>query len=130
LIRLLQATTPEGKSHVLLVRAGKEMRVRVRLAAPVGVNTPAPPLFPKAIIKPGGPPAVSVQAEPLESGKLQITFRFYSDGKGKLDEVTCSGSFKEIQAQVRTLGENNQIPPRIQELVDVALKRIRDLNTP
>jgi membrane-associated protease RseP (regulator of RpoE activity) len=128
-VRLLQATAPEGKSHVLLVRAGKEMRVRVRLAAPVGMSPPAP-LLPKALIKPGGPPAVSVKAEPLDGGKLQITFHFYSDGKGKLDHVICSGSFKEIQAQVRTLGENNQIPPRIQELVDVALKRIRDLNVP
>ena len=128
-VRLLRATAPEGKSHVLLIRAGKEMRVRLSLAAPVGMSTPAPP-FPKALIKPGGPPAISVKAEPLDGGKLQVTFLFYSDGKGKLDELTCSGSFKEIQAQVRTLGANNQIPPRIQELVDVALKRIRDLNTP
>jgi membrane-associated protease RseP (regulator of RpoE activity) len=126
--RLLRATAPQGKSHVLLVRGGKEMRVRVRLTAPLGMDTPAPPAFEKALLKPGGPPAISVKAEPLEGGKLQITFRFYSDGKGKLDQVICSGSFKEIQAQVRSLGEHNQIPPRVQELVDVALKRIRDLN--
>ena len=128
-VRLLQATAPEGKAHLLLVRGGQEMRVRLRLAAPLGSN-PAPPPFAKALIKAGGPPAISLKAEALDGGKLQITFVFYSDGKGKLDQVTCSGSFREIETQVQNLGAKNQIPARVQELVDVALKRIRTLNTP
>jgi membrane-associated protease RseP (regulator of RpoE activity) len=128
-VRLIQATAPEGKARLLLVRRGKEMRVRLRLATPLG-TTPAPPPFAKAVIKPGGPPAISLKAEALDGGKLQVTFVYYSDGKGKLDQVTCSGSFREIETQVRDMGANNQIPPRVRELVDVALKRIRTLNTP
>jgi membrane-associated protease RseP (regulator of RpoE activity) len=129
LVRLLQATAPEGKARVLLVRGGKEMRVRLRLGAPEDAAL-APPVFPKGLLKPGGPPAITVKAEVLDGGKLQITFAFFSDGKGKLDQVTCSGSLTEIQAQVRELGVNNQIPMRIRELVDVALKRIRTLKEP
>ncbi len=126
LVRLLQATAPSGKARLELVRAGQAMRVSVRLASPA-TDTPT---FPKALLKPGGPPAINVKAEVLDGGKLQVTFAFFSEGKGKLDQVTCSGSLKEIQAQVDTLGANNQIPTRVQALVDVALKRIRDLNQP
>jgi hypothetical protein len=127
LVRLLQATAPKGKARVDLIRGGQAMRVSVRLVSPVDTESPS---FPKGLLKPGGPPAISVKAEALDGGKFQVTFAFFADGKGKLDQVTCSGSFKEIQAQVHNMGMNNQIPARVQELMDVALKRIRDLNQP
>lgn len=130
LVRVLQAATPPTRTHVLLIRGGQEMRVSLRLSALQEASNPTIPPNPKGLLKPDGPPAISVKAEPLDGGKLEITFKYYSDGKGKLDQVTCRGSFKEIEAQVRTMGQKNQIPPRIQELVDVALKRIRSLNMP
>src|SRR5207249_448245 len=91
-VRLLRATAPEGKSHVLLVRAGKEVRVRVRLAAPVGMSTPAR-LLPKALIKPGGPPAISVKPEPLDGGKLQVTFLRGSDAHHRPRQSACAVRF-------------------------------------
>ena len=130
LVRLLKDTPPQSKMHVLLVRGGQETRVSLRLTAPGSTGNAAAVPNPKALLKSDGPPKISVKAEPLAGGKLRITFLFYSEGKGKFDQVTCSGSFKEIQAQVHTLGRQNQIPPQIRELVDVALKRIRNLNVP
>ncbi len=124
--RLVQ-TAPDKKLPLLLIRGGQELNLNVCLAAkPSFVGPPVP----RGLIKPGGPPAVTVQAEALDGDKMRITFTFYSDGKGKLDRVTCSGSLNEIQQQVRTLGANQELPPRVQDLVDVALKRIRDLNAP
>jgi hypothetical protein len=125
--RLLQDATADKTVPLVLIRGGKEMSMSVCLAG-VGDTTATLPLIPKGLLKPGGPPAVSVEAEALDGGKLRVTFTFYSDGKGKLDRLTCSGSLTEIQRQVRSLGENREIPPRVEDLLDVALKRIQDLS--
>src|SRR5262245_16253029 len=79
-VRLLQAAGPNGKARVELIRGGQAMRVSVRLAPPGSADSP---VFAKGLLKPGGPPAVSVKAEVLDGGKLQVTFAFFSDGKGK-----------------------------------------------
>ena len=41
-----------------------------------------------------------------------------------------SGSLAEIQTEVQALNRDRRIPGRVQELIAVALKRLRDLNTP
>lgn len=82
------------------------------------------------VVKPGGPPAVTVEAEPREGGKLNVTFFYFSDQTGRQERVTCSGTLPEIEKQVRDLGEQRQMPVRVQNLVDVALERIRVLNRP
>jgi hypothetical protein len=82
----------------------------------------------KALPKPGGPPAVTVEAEPLEQGKFRVVLRFYAANSGKLEEVPCSGSLGEIEAEVRSLRDQNRISPRVQDLIDVVLQRIRELN--
>jgi hypothetical protein len=121
--RLLQKGSARNAPLVLL-RAGREMTLQVSFA-----NT-ATDDQPKGLIKPGGPPAVNVEAQPLSGGKLRVTFTFYSEGKGKLDQVVCSGSLAEIQTEVQALNRDRRIPGRVQELIAVALKRLRDLNMP
>jgi hypothetical protein len=93
-----------------------------------GAFQPGPSGLWRGVLKPGGPPAVDVEAKRLEGGKLQITFMYYSQGTGKLERVRCSGSLAEIENEVRVLGEQNRMPARVQDLVDVALRRIRKLN--
>jgi hypothetical protein len=118
-----QMLTPAEQPHRLaLLRAGREMTL--------AVNLPAADLdpMPKGLLKAGGPPAVTVEAQPLTDGKLRVVFRFYSPNTGKLERVTCSGSLRQIEDEVRQLGDNNRMPARVQDLVDVALKRIRALN--
>jgi C-terminal processing protease CtpA/Prc len=111
---------------LVLLRGGKETTLEVTLTVP-----PARPGdVVKGAIKPGGPPAVTVEAQRLEGGRLQITFSYYSHGTGKLERVTCSGSLGDIENEVRELGKQNKMPSRVQDLVDVALRRIRVLNFP
>jgi hypothetical protein len=112
----------EARPHrLLLFRAGRQMTLAL------GQPNPEPNPVPKSVLKPGGPPAVAVEAQPLEKGKLKVSFVYYSH-TGKLERVTCSGSLNQIETEVRQLGEQRRMPARVQDLVDVALKRIRVLN--
>lgn len=122
--RLLQKGTARNAPLVLL-RSGHEMTLPISFASTTG-----PDEAPKGLLKPGSPPAVDVEAQPQGGGKLRVTFTFYSEGKGKLDQVTCSGSLAEIQNEVQALNRDRRIPTRVQELIAVALKRLRDLNSP
>jgi hypothetical protein len=125
-LRLLQGSG-DRKVPILLIRGGREMTLNVTLPSQTALNS-SPPEMAKGLLKPGGPPAVDVEAEPLADGKLRVTFTYYSEGKGKLERLTCSGSLDEIQGQVRGHEGQNDIPPRVLELVDVALRRLRLLN--
>jgi len=116
---LVFASTADQKTPLLLIRSGKELTLQV-----TWLHTP------KGVLKLGGPPAVKVEAQTLSNGKLSVTLTYFTDVSGKLERVTCSGSLPEIENQVRELGVQNRMPPRVQDLVDVALKRIRDLNSP
>jgi membrane-associated protease RseP (regulator of RpoE activity) len=125
-IQLVEAALPEKKARLTLVRGGKEMRLSARFKSPTVADT----AMLKGVSKPGGPPELNVKAEPLDGGKLKVTFSFYSESKGKLDQVSCEGSFREIQAEVSRLNEEKRIPVRVQELVEVALKQIREHKSP
>jgi hypothetical protein len=85
---------------------------------------------PRAALKRVGPPAVSVEAQRLEGDRLQITFTYYAHGTGKLERVKCSGSISQIESEVRELGKQNRMSVRVQDLVEVALRRIRILDIP
>lgn len=85
---------------------------------------------PRAALKRVGPPAVSVEAQRLEEDRLQITFTYYAHGTGKLERVKCSGSISQIESEVRELGKQNRMSVRVQDLVEVALRRIRVLDIP
>jgi hypothetical protein len=128
--QLLPAGPPEQPVPLVLLRGGREMTLEVTLTR---AAVPAPPpltSLPKGVIKPGGPPAVNVEAQRVQSGKLKVTFTYYSQGTGKLERVTCSGSLTEIEDEVRELGRQNRMPSRVQDLADVALRRMRVLNFP
>jgi PDZ domain len=118
--QLIRAGAADQSRPLVLLRGGREMTLQVPLAS----NPP------KAMIKPGGPPAVNVEAQRLAGGRLQITFTYYSQGTGKLEKLKCSGSLADIENEVRQLGKQNQMPSRVQDLVEVALRQIRLLNFP
>jgi len=123
-LRLL--ATAHRKAPLVLLRSGQAMTLQVSFApSPSSITHESP----KGTIKPDGPPAVDVEAQPLDGGKLRVIFTFYSTGKGKLEQLTCSGSLAEIQEEVRVQGKRQHIPARVQELIDVALKRLRSLSS-
>ncbi len=125
--QLLRAAPPDRKAPLLVLRGGKEVALEAGLSTKLlAVADPTEP--PRGLIKPDGPPAVHVVAKPLEGGKMNITFTYYSEGKGRLERLTCSGSLDQIQEQVRTASTNKQMPAPVRELVDATLKRIRTLN--
>jgi hypothetical protein len=114
--RAVLAAKPEHKAPLVLLRGGKEMKVDVSLHVAESEV--------KGAVKPGGPPAVSMDCTVLDGGKMQITFQYYSESSGKLESLTCTGSLPEIEQQVR----KHQLPSRVEDLVDVALKRLKLAN--
>jgi hypothetical protein len=100
-------------------------------ASKVGAMDSRPPSdSARAALKRVGPPAISVEAQRLEGDRLQITFTYYAHGTGKLERVKCSGSISQIESEVRELGKQNRMSVRVQDLVEVALRRLRVLDVP
>lgn len=114
------AANPGQPHRAVLLRGGRTLSLALR---------PAGESVPKAVLKPGGPPAVALEAEPLSRDTLKVSFRFYSPDTGKLEKVTCSGSLPQIEDEVRQLGKQNRMPPPVQDLVGVALQRLRAINS-
>jgi hypothetical protein len=79
----------------------------------------------KGALKPGGPPALSVYAKNLSTGRLSVTFTYFSNTNSKLEQLKCSGSLPEIEEQVRVYGERNSMPAAVQDLFEAALQRLR-----
>lgn len=77
----------------------------------------------KSIVKPGRG-AVSVAATPLDGDQMKVTIEYYDTARGRLRSVTCQGKNAAIDKEVMRL-----LPPREQNLVQVALQRIRALNS-
>lgn len=126
--RLTQTAKPEHKAPLTLVRGGKEMTLDVVLT-PATTTTPytmsaSPPANIKGALKPGGPPAVAIECTPLDDGKLQVILGYYMEHGSKLQTQTYEGSLVQIEQQVR----DSQLPARVQELVDVAIKRLKKTN--
>ena len=118
--RLIRAGKEGQQVEVVLVRAGKEMKVTVklglgpvlRIASEKRSGTPG-------AAKPGGPSALSVTAVPMDGNRMKVTFE-YSDA-GKFRTVTCAGSAREIDNQLEKL------PRRVKGLARVAVDRLRQL---
>jgi hypothetical protein len=125
---LLESHPDDRPAAVVVVRQGKPVTLHVNLTPMTAYNSTLP-TSPQGHIKPGGPPAVSVEALPLSNDKMKVTFVFYSEGKGKLDRVTCEGSLDQIRAEVLDLNRQNRIPNGVQDLVGVAIDRIKLLNS-
>ena len=113
------AKTKAGKVEVALLRGGKEQVLAIAFPLPEGANEP------RGYLKPDGPPAVSVQAQPMPGGQFNVTILFYGDNSAKLTKLTCTGSIPEIQQQVQGHAEEQRLPERIRDLVVVAIDRLR-----
>jgi hypothetical protein len=116
--QLMRSDNSKSRFTLVLLRGGQTVPVDVALD------------IPRASLKPLGPPAVDVQAQRVEGGKLRVTFKYYAQGTGKLQEVTCTGSLDDIENEVHERGRQQGMSARVQDLVEVALRRIRDLDVP
>jgi membrane-associated protease RseP (regulator of RpoE activity) len=117
--KLVRATKLDHKAPLVLLRGGKEMKLDVTLHTTEWAVSNV-----KGVIKPGGPPAVAIECTFLDGDKMQVVLGYYAEKSSKLQTVTCTGSLPEIENQVR----EQMLPNHIQELVDVAIKRLRKPN--
>ena len=117
--KLVRATKVDHKAPLVLLRGGKEVKLDVALHTTERAVSNV-----KGVIKPGGPPAVAIECTFLDGGKMQVVLGYYAEKSSKLQTVTCTGSLPEIEQQVR----EQMLPNHIQELVDVAIKRLRKAN--
>lgn len=118
----LLATSTPGTPHTLhILRNGRPTSLSYTLSKDEIATAPT------SATKNGEPPAVLLQAEPMTKGKLRVTLTYYA-GSSKQQSITCTGSVAEIEAEVRELSRRQQIPHGIQDLVEVALQRVRALN--
>ncbi len=132
LVHFLQGDAPEHGVKLTLLRGGKELSADAVLALGPAIRTAQEAKSGDAtgdvqpgVAKPGGPATVSVAATPLERGRMKVTVEFYPDGQGRLQKVSCEGDPKEIDHVIA-----EKVPERERGMVEVALKRIRMLNTP
>jgi PDZ domain len=114
--RFMAAGKPDRKVSMVILRGGQEMTVEITLSPPDlaldGLRN---------AIKPGGPPAVNVECTYLTSAKMQMVVTYYAELSSQLQTLTCTGSLMEIEQQVR----EHQLPDRVEDLVDVAIKKLR-----
>ena len=120
LARLIRAGKEGQQVELLLVRAGKETRVNVKLGlGPVLRIASDQQRRGPGLAKPGGPAAVSVTAVPMDGNRMRVTFEF-SDA-GKFRTVTCAGNAREIDSQL------GKLPRKVQGYARVAVDRLRQL---
>jgi len=115
LANLLWSTPPGTNSKFFIFRAGKPNSISYVLKA---ADLPA-----ASLIKPSGPPAVNLEVAPLENDRMKITFTYYAGGMSKLHSFTCEGTVDEIALQLNK--QRATFPGQVQELLDVAVERIR-----
>lgn len=130
LATLIHDDRPGRKVKFGLIRGGRTATVEVTLGLgpvlEVARDRRAGETFsPRgtSIAKPGRG-AVSVAATPLDDDQMKVTIEYYDVAKGRLRSVTCQGKNAAIDKEVMRL-----LPPREQNLVQVALQRIRALNS-
>jgi hypothetical protein len=112
---LLWATPPGQKATFVILRAGKQL--------PINYVLKAADLPTTAMVKPTGPPAVNLEVAPLSNDRMKITFTYYAGDSSKLQTFVCEGTLVEIEKQLKS--QKPQIPGPVQELLDVAVDRIR-----
>jgi membrane-associated protease RseP (regulator of RpoE activity) len=118
--RLIRADRPQQKVKLVLLRSGKELTSELTLGLGPLLTTPQNHRpDEKGTVKPEGPGKVSVAVTPLADQRMSVTIEYYDDGK--LRALTRAGTSADIDREVAKL------PPRVQELVRAALKRIRGL---
>jgi hypothetical protein len=116
--QLLHFAPPGNPGQLLILRAGKPMTLECSLQ--IGDLARVS----KAELKPNGPPAVSLEAKPLDKGKLKVILTYFGSGSKK-ETLTCTGTPQEIEQEIRHVTRNQHIPADVRELVEVALERFR-----
>jgi len=128
LVRLIQSDKAPRKVRLHLLRGGREATAEVllalgpklKIAQPTQTGPGSDVELPRAITKPGGPPAVTVSATPLEHGKLKVSIEYFHEETGRYRTLKCEGHTEEIAQEVQKL------PVRERQLVTYALQRIKD----
>jgi hypothetical protein len=126
--RLIRAGKPDQKVKLGVMRGGKRMMIEATLTLgpvlkialghkPAGHDAEPP----RGTAKSSPPPTVSVAATPLDGNRIKATIEYYQENSGRLRSVDCAGTPAEIETQLKGL------PPRVRELAQVALQRIRAL---
>jgi hypothetical protein len=121
----LHQLRPGQSAWVTLFRAGREMLLAFDAHRKEDGKEH---LMPKGLIKPGGPPAVTIQFQPVDNGRLNLVLSFYSDNAGKMESLAYNGPLGDIEQQIHTDAREKRLPDRVQDLVEVALKRVRTIN--
>ena len=112
-----------GKKLVLsILRQGKERTLLY--GSPLADNNA------KSVLKPGGLPPVTVQAQPQPDGKIAVTISYYPDKSSKLRRLTCQATVEDLERQFHDLATEKMVPEHVQDLVDVALRRLREIYSP
>jgi hypothetical protein len=118
---------PGHSAPVTLFRAGREMVLHADGTHKDNDLDDALSV-PKGIIKPGGPPAVVIQLQPLDNGQLSLRLTYYSANSGKMEHMAYTGPLGDIERQIQQHARDKRFSDSVQDLVDVALKRVRSIN--
>jgi hypothetical protein len=111
------------KALLSVVRAGK------KIALPVDAHrTDNADANLKASAKGGEPPAVTIQFQPMDHGRLNLVLTYASAVTGKMERLAYIGQLAEIERQIQTDFREQRLPERVQDLVEVALERVRTIN--
>jgi hypothetical protein len=110
------------KALLSVVRAGK------KIALPVDAHRTDNDANPKAAAKGGEPPAVTIQFQPMDHGRLNLVLTYASAVTGKMERLAYIGQLAEIERQIQTDFREQRLPERVQDLVEVALERVRTIN--
>jgi len=129
LAKLIRADKPGATVNLKYLRAGKEetskltlvLGPELQLAEPTGTASPMPQEPPRTSGKPGGPPAVTISAAPLENNRLQLDIEYYNDAIGRYQSLRCAGAPDEIDTELKKL------PAKLQDTARQAVKRVREL---
>jgi hypothetical protein len=121
----LRQLKPGESAALAIFRAGREMLLSFdghSKQDAVGRLTP------KALLKPGGPPAVTIHLQPTENGQVHLTLSYYLDDSGKMEQLVYMGPLGQIEKQIQADARQKHLPDRLQDLVEVALRRVRTIN--
>jgi hypothetical protein len=135
LVKRLQDDQPDHKVKLTYLRGGREGTVETTLTLGLAIRSAmrddGKGTVPPGVAKPTGPPTttLSVEATPLERGRIRVTIAYYPEGPaGKLKSLSCEGDLDEIEKKVKAQLREEKLNERELSLAGEALQRILLLN--
>lgn len=120
----------DGEREVLeVIRGGKKLALSWPNVAQFSATANAY-IPPRSVTKPNGPPAVSVQVQPMTGDELSVTILYYGRATGKMVSHSFRGPVASIERQVREAADDRRIPADVYDLIGVALSRLRSRTAP